>query len=217
VSFDPLLTKKEAAARLNTSVWAVGQLITKGQLPVVPVGSRVRIRPVDVSAYISNKASNKESVTKTTEFIGKSVAAKGEATEQDLRDATTAAVPESIKQAHKEAMIQNVMDAYNLPRDAAKDLIKADKKRRKKNQRAARQHLAEAIGPLPTGSLPSSVQAANKGWGNDPRFGGTAESAIEKMILENHARQLNAPRDAPEPDAETATYAHPFTNPYGRR
>ena len=45
----------EAAERLNTSVWAVEQIIHKGLLPVVPVEHRVRIDPADLDQYIADR------------------------------------------------------------------------------------------------------------------------------------------------------------------
>lgn len=56
---DLLLTKRQAAERLNVSVWKTEQLIKLGLLPVVPVGSRDLIRPDDVSAYISQNVRRK--------------------------------------------------------------------------------------------------------------------------------------------------------------
>jgi len=53
MSISPLMTKKEVAAQLNTSVWSVEQLIKNGFLPVVPVGKREKIRPEDVDQYVA--------------------------------------------------------------------------------------------------------------------------------------------------------------------
>jgi excisionase family DNA binding protein len=53
MSISPLMTKKEVAAVLHTSVWSVEQLISNGSLPVVPVGAREKIRPADVEQYIA--------------------------------------------------------------------------------------------------------------------------------------------------------------------
>lgn len=55
-----LLKKKEAAALLHVSEWKVEQLISKGLLPVVPVGSRDLIRPEDVQAYVTQNVHRKD-------------------------------------------------------------------------------------------------------------------------------------------------------------
>lgn len=51
---DALLTKQQAAERLNISLWALDQELKRGHIPVVPVGCRIRIRQSDLDAYINN-------------------------------------------------------------------------------------------------------------------------------------------------------------------
>jgi excisionase family DNA binding protein len=66
---DIMLTKKQVAERLNISLWATEQLINKGDLPVVPVGSRVRISPADLDAYVSGNAHRKNQAAPDQDVI----------------------------------------------------------------------------------------------------------------------------------------------------
>jgi excisionase family DNA binding protein len=66
---DTMLTKKQVAERLNISVWATGQLISKGLLPMVPVGFRVRIRPEDVERYIAENICKSDQAAPDQEII----------------------------------------------------------------------------------------------------------------------------------------------------
>lgn len=50
----PLLTLDEVASRLRVSPWTVRGYIREGHLPKVGNMGRVRIRPADLDAFLSN-------------------------------------------------------------------------------------------------------------------------------------------------------------------
>jgi excisionase family DNA binding protein len=193
---ETLLTKREAAERLHISVWATEQLINKGLLPVVPVGARVRIRPADVDSYVKTHAGflPKGRVrTRTTESITKSVASRGVALEKDLRDAIHAAPAELIKADKK----------------AAQKAKKAFKKARKKQKKLTPD---PAVGPLPTGSLPGSAIAANKGiFGAQITKDGRSTFAVDSPVdmQAELMRQLHSENPALRLAAEKALTPEP--------
>lgn len=55
---DRLLTTREAAEILNTSVKTVWRRIKSGALPVIRDGRSVRIHPDDLAHYIETRRSN---------------------------------------------------------------------------------------------------------------------------------------------------------------
>jgi excisionase family DNA binding protein len=105
VTEETLLTKKEVAARLHISEYAVKQLILKGALPVVPVGARLRIRSADVSAYVNHPVFLAKGRVRTTDEITKAIDVRGFATRQDFTDALRCE-PEQMWKARKQAFQQ---------------------------------------------------------------------------------------------------------------
>jgi len=53
IPLEPLLTIKEVAATLGASVKTVRREIDAGELPAVRIGRLIRVRPVDLRAYIA--------------------------------------------------------------------------------------------------------------------------------------------------------------------
>ena len=96
---------------------------------------------------------------RTTDSISKSIASRGAARPKDLADAVHAAPPKSVQKAQKKAQKANAVklfaDRHSISVKEAEKLLK---KRRKKGKKAP----GPAVGPLPTGSVPSSAAAANK-------------------------------------------------------
>ena len=53
---EPLLTTREVAERLGVSLWQVGALIRRGDLPAVKLNARVyRVAEGDLRAYIEQR------------------------------------------------------------------------------------------------------------------------------------------------------------------
>lgn len=60
-TLDPLRTIGQAADLLGISLNTMRALIDQGEMPIVRVGHRsVRIRPVDLSAFVERRTSVKE-------------------------------------------------------------------------------------------------------------------------------------------------------------
>lgn len=144
-----LLTRKQAAERLNCSIYVVSRLISRGSLPAVQVGGRIRIRSSDLDAYIKHNLNYQPKgrvSARTTEAIQKAILTKGAASPADFRDAMHSE-PEELQKRRKRAAKK------------AKAKAKRAKKKQRKQRKKLRQ-LQQAPGLFTSGQQPCPTGTA---------------------------------------------------------
>ena len=193
------MTVKEISAELGVSRKTIYKRIHSGTIPAVRIGNDYRVDPADLRDYINT---HKEHVSKERKVLEKELAKAIYSGEISF---TQAAI--IMDNYDKQAKVARQIKKAQRQNDKA---FRAVEKERKAATPKAERELTKAIG--------GTVKTVKTDKTPIPRFTGSLDSAVESL---RHERDLTPkPRTNeygdPLPEPEKVTYAHPYTNPYGR-